>query len=608
MLCLRNIRLGYGGPLLLDDVNLELRAGERVCLLGRNGAGKSSLLKIVARTIDSDVGEREEAPALRIAFLQQETDHAFDGTVEAVLHAAAACDAGVEAWEARVRVERVASALGLPPAAVAATLSVGMRRRLVLAACLVREPELLVLDEPTNHLDLIAIAWLESFLPEFPGCVLFTTHDRAFMRRMATRILDLERGRLTAYACDYPSYLQRKDAMLAAEAVQQAAFDKKLAAEEAWIRQGVQARRTRNEGRVRALHDLRRQRQQRRQRSGVVKLDLDEAERSGAKVITAKALTLRYADRDIVRDFSALVCRGDRIGLVGPNGAGKTTLIKGLLGEMQPSSGSLTHGTRLEIAYFDQTREQLPENATVAECIADGAMEFEYQGRRRHVISYLRDFLFTADRIASPVRSLSGGERNRLLLARLFTRPFNLLVLDEPTNDLDLETLELLEEKLLDYSGTLLLVSHDRAFLCNVTTSLIVLDGQGGGEWVHGVDEDDLPGLILPKPVPARSKASERKASGRGHKGRPRTFLNRERRELEALPGEIEILEQELESIAADFASGKPEVMAAARTLQAKISELETSIATKYARWEELEALQTQLAEAPDIAKACQLF
>jgi len=478
-LTLRKVSIGFGGPHpLLDEVSLVLSEGERACIVGRNGAGKSTLLRIAAGTLAPDSGEVYHPAHVRVAYLPQEIPDNLAGTVAELVHAGLR-EAEQHDWEAERRVERLLQDMALPAGQRFEALSAGMKRRVLLARELAGAPDVLLLDEPTNHLDIAAIAWIEQLLKGFRGAVLFITHDRAFLRNVATRILDLDRGTLTSWDCDYPTYLVRKEEWLEAEARQWAVFDKKLSQEEAWIRQGVKARRTRNEGRVRALKRLREEHRARRQRTGSVRLQIEEASRSGVKVIAAEEASVAFDGRTVIDRFSDVVERGDKIGIVGPNGAGKSTLLKLLLGRIEPTSGSVEHGTGLQVAYFDQTRAQLVETETVQQAIGGGREYIEVNGGRKHVIGYLGDFLFPPDRARSPVSMLSGGERNRLLLARLFTEPFNVLVMDEPTNDLDLETLELLEELLANYAGTLLLVSHDRAFLDNVVTDLLVLEGDG---------------------------------------------------------------------------------------------------------------------------------
>jgi len=599
---LRKVYLAFGGPALLDGVSLDIRAGERLALVGRNGSGKSSLLKIVAGEMPPDGGEVNRAAGTRVAVLPQEVPDRMPGTVAQIISAGADGTALPE-WEIHTRLERMLPELGLDGDVAFDTLSAGLKRRTLLGRCVIGDPDLLLLDEPTNHLDVGSIVWMEQFLLGFRGALLFITHDRAFLQRLSTSILDLDRGRLTRWDCDYRTYEERKAEWLAGEARREQEFDKKLAQEEAWIRQGIQARRTRNEGRVRALKRMREQHRARRREAGNVRIEVEMAERSGVKVAAAENVSFHYGDgRLVIRDFSDVVSRGDRIGIVGPNGAGKSTLVRLLLGQLKPTSGTLSHGTNLQVAYFDQMREQLDETKSVRDNIADGADYFEVNGRRRHVIGYLEDFLFTPDRARSPVSMLSGGERNRLLLARLFTRPFNLLVLDEPTNDLDLETVELLEDMLGDFAGTLILISHDRAFLENVVTDLLILEGDGevrpfvGGyedyqQW-RAAQEAEQAARAAAKAAPAAAAAP---ASGRT--GQPRKLLNRERRDLEALPGEIDALEREQAELTEKLSD--PSVYRdgaeAVQKIQARMAQIESELLAKLTRWEELETLRAQL-------------
>jgi ATP-binding cassette subfamily F protein uup len=512
LLRLNEVSLAFGHRPLLDAVDLELHKGERVCLVGRNGEGKSSLLRVISGEYAADDGSVWLRPGMRIASLAQEVSLDSEGDVFDIVagglpeqgrliadyhHAVAQLEKtreadrlqrladlqheleAVDGWQLEQRVETVLSRLGLDGEASFQSLSGGWRRRVMLARALVCDPDILLLDEPTNHLDIEAITWLEDFMVEFPGALLFITHDRAFVRRLATRIIELDRGHLTSWPGSYDDYLRRKAGQLEAEARQDALFDKKLSQEETWIRQGIKARRTRNEGRVRALKDLREQRRQRRALAGKVELNLDQGEQSGRLVFEAEHVTVSFSGKIILRDFSTTILRGDRVGIIGPNGAGKSTLIRTLLGELKPDSGKVRRGTRQQAAYFDQQRSQLDPDKAVMDSVGEGSRYVKVNGRDRHVAGYLRDFLFPPERLQSPVSTLSGGERNRLLLARLFAQPANLLVMDEPTNDLDVETLELLEELLMDYDGTLLLVSHDRAFLDNVVTSTLVFEADG---------------------------------------------------------------------------------------------------------------------------------
>lgn len=545
LLRMRGISLGFGGANLLENLDLTLHNGERTCLIGRNGAGKSTLMKLIAGEILPDSGDMQLGDNVRITRLQQEVPHDLEGTVFDVVahglgnvgdllsafHQAShdladdhsdACMKRFEhaqhaletanGWELNQRVESVISRLDLDGDAHFTALSGGWKRRVLLAQALVLEPDLLLLDEPTNHLDVEAIQWIEEFLLSFKGALLFITHDRSFLQNLATRIVDLDRGRISSWDCDYHTYLERKEAALEAQAHEQAEFDKKLAREEVWIRQGIKARRTRNEGRVRALKALRVERSERRELTGKVKMDIQGAERSGKLVTEVTNLSYAYDGAPLVKGFSTSIMRGDKIGIIGPNGCGKTTLLKLLLGQLTPDEGKIKLGTKLEIAYFDQYRAQLDDTKTVRDSLADGSDHVEINGNKRHVMSYLNDFLFAPDRANQPVKVLSGGERNRLLLARLFARPANILVLDEPTNDLDLETLELLEELLIEFKGTVLLVSHDRAFLDHVVTSSIVFEGNAQiDEYVGGYSD-----YIKQKKTAARATTSS-KEIGRAH-------------------------------------------------------------------------------------------
>ena len=518
---LNNVSIAYGTHALLDNAEFQLDPGEKVGLLGRNGEGKSTLMKIIAGNVHADNGEVWRQAEIKMAWLEQSPDLDNEATIyDAVAsglgalgewisqyhHLLETMDGGEQSlnqlgalqhklethngWHFQQRVESTLSKLNLPADVKIGSLSGGWKRRVALAQALVIEPEVLLLDEPTNHLDFESIAWLEEQVLAFQGAVLFVTHDRAFLQKLATRIVDLDRGQLISWPGNYQDYLRRKAAALEDEANQNAEFDKKLAKEEVWVRQGIKARRTRNEGRVRALKRLRAERAERRNVQGTTKLNLSKGEASGKKVIEATDVNFSYGDKAIVKNFSTRIQRGDKIGLLGPNGAGKSTLLKLLLKQIEPTSGTVEQGTKIQLAYFDQLREQLDPEITVADTVADGSEFIEIAGEKRHVMSYLADFLFAPARARSPVKSLSGGEKNRLLLARLFTKSANLIIMDEPTNDLDLETLEMLEEKLVDYEGTLLLVSHDRAFLDNVVTSVFVFEGEGTvNEYIGGYAE-----------------------------------------------------------------------------------------------------------------------
>ena len=626
LLRLNNVSLAFGHRALLDGVNLEMFRGERVCLVGRNGEGKSSLLRILSGEVTADDGELWVRPTTRIACLAQEVgmdskDSVFDvvagglpelgrliseyhHTASELAHAdnPAALQRlselqheleAVDGWQLEQRVESVLSRLELDSDAVFHSLSGGWRRRVMLARALVGEPDVLLLDEPTNHLDIEAIMWLETFMLDYPGALLFVSHDRAFVRRLSTRIIELDRGQLTSWPGSYDDYVRRKAEQLEVEARHNALFDKKLSQEEAWIRQGIKARRTRNEGRVRALQELREQYRQRRNRSGKVKLQLDKGEQSGKLVFEAENVNLAFGDNTVIKDFSTTIMRGDRIGIIGPNGVGKSTLIRVLLGKLAPDSGQVRSGTKLQAAYFDQQRELLDLDKSVMDNVAEGSQHVMVNGRDRHVASYLRDFLFPPERLQSPVSTLSGGERNRLLLARLFARPANLLVMDEPTNDLDVETLELLEELLMDYQGTLLLVSHDRAFLDNVVTRSLVFEGKGvigeyvGGysDWLQQKKAERSAGQTASNPV-------VKSATQTAPVSKPKKRSYKDQRELDGLPQQIEALDAEQTQL--QEAIGEPGfyqqdeggVAATLARLEAVGEELDAC----YSRWEELES------------------
>lgn len=618
LVSIRKLDFSIGGPLLLERVHLELDSGERVALVGRNGAGKSTLLRLIGGEIDPDDGEIVVADGVRIATLPQHVPDDAAGSVfdqiaqglgevgqllarfhrlsqgafdaAAIANVQARLDAG-GGWDVDQRVERVLDHLGLDGTARFDQLSGGMKRRVLLGQALVQQPDVLLLDEPTNHLDIDSIEWLEGFLGEFPGCLVFVTHDRRFLQTLATRIVEIDRGRLTSWPGDWQNYLRRADERAHAEALDSERFDRKLAGEEAWIRQGIKARRTRNEGRVRALEKMRAERAQRRERQGRVQMQVARAGQSGRKVIEADGVTFARKGRPIVRDFSATVFRGDRIGLIGANGSGKSTLLKLLLGELAPDAGTVTLGTNLEVAYFDQHRAVLRDDWSAAENVADGRDFVEINGSRKHIIGYLQDFLFAPERARAPIGKLSGGERNRLLLARLFARPSNLLVMDEPTNDLDAETLELLEERVADYPGTLLLVSHDRAFLDNVVTSTLVMEGGGRvGEYVGGYSDwlrqrrpaGSSPGTACSdRPAAAKPKA----------RSKPVKLSYKLARELDQLPERVEALEARLAGLTGqmnepDFYRQDVERITAHH---AEVETVQAELDAAYGRWEELE-------------------
>jgi ATP-binding cassette subfamily F protein uup len=601
LVTIRNLSLRFRGPPLLDDVTCHVEAGQRVGLLGRNGAGKTSLMRLLAGAIQPDAGSVEFVPGATVALLQQDVPQDLAGSVREIVASGLPAVAPEAAWQGEQAVSQILSRMELVGTAAFEGLSAGLKRRVLLARAVVGQPDLLLLDEPTNHLDIEAVEWLEGFLGRWRGALLFVTHDRTFLRRMADRILEIDRGRIFDWSCDYDTFLMRKEEALAAEEKQNALFDKKLAQEEVWIRTGIKARRTRNEGRVRALEAMRREHSQRRAAVGRVKLAIQEAERSGALVAVVEGASFLRGERPIIRDLTASVMRGDRIGIIGPNGSGKTTLLRLLLGQLAPSTGLVRLGTNLRIAFFDQLRDQLDDEKTVADNVADGYETVQIDGQPRHVVGYLQDFLFPPDRTRTPVKFLSGGERNRVLLARLFAKPANLIVLDEPTNDLDAETLELLEERLVDFAGTVLVVSHDRAFLDNVVTSTLVFEptGQGGAfavkEYVGGYSDwlRQRPAAAVapgtresPAPRAAAAAASPPKADAPKKK---RSF--KEQRELEHLPALIETLETETAALHAAMAEPgyfrQPGDLLARD--QARLRDLETRLAAAFTRWEALE-------------------
>jgi ATP-binding cassette subfamily F protein uup len=623
---LSDISVSFGGPPVLEKISMRIDAGERVCLIGRNGEGKSSLLKLIDGALLPDGGQVIRGDGLRTARLGQRVPAKIDGTVFEVVSSglgevvdllsrhrriANRLEGGsdealmgqlervhheldaVGGWQASQRVETVLSRLRLDADAAFGDLSGGVKRRVLLARALVSDPDLLLLDEPTNHLDFNAITWLEEFLASSRQALLFVTHDRMLIRRLATRILDLDRGRLTSWPGDYDTYLRRKGEALHDEAAVNARADRRQAQEEVWIRQGIKARRTRNEGRVRALEKMRRERAQRRERLGTARMEVQDSASSGKLVAVARKISFRYGAEKVVEDFSTTIRRGDKIGLIGPNGSGKTTLLRLLLGDLQPLQGSVKRGVNLEIAYFDQHRARIDDAVSVGENVTGGGDFVTVKGSRKHVVGYLQDFLFSPDRIRSPAGVLSGGERNRLLLARLFSRPANVLVLDEPTNDLDMETLDLLEELLFEFSGTVLLVSHDRAFLNNVVTSTFAFEGDGAvREYVGGYDD-----WLRQRPSAERDegkKKPDKKPRRRNRDDRPRTLTFKEKRELEGLPEEIEDLEREqgelytaMEDPGFYQAGGEDVVRTTGR-----LAELEGLIAERLSRWEELETIR----------------
>jgi len=628
---LQNIQVSFGGPALLDNLSMTVEPAERICLIGRNGAGKSTLMKVLNREIKADSGEIITEKGAVIAQLEQEVPRDMTGSVydvvasglaetgellsqfhamneeddigsddwmtrfEKVQHKLEACNG----WHFQNTIDTVISRLELNPNVDFGDLSGGIKRRVLLARALVQEPDVLLLDEPTNHLDIEAIIWLEDFLLSFRGSLVFITHDRSFLRRLATRIIEIDRGIATSWPGDYENFLRRKEEALHAEDLENARFDKKLAQEEVWIRQGIKARRTRNEGRVRSLEKMRDERSERREQQGSVNLQVDVGQKTGKRVVEVENINYTLPNgRVLIDNFSALVQRGDKIGLIGPNGVGKTTLLKVLLGELKPDENpdtKIIQGTNLQVAYFDQLRSQLDENRSVKDNLDRGADKVMINGQEKHVISYLQDFLFTPDRANSPVNALSGGERNRLLLAKLFIKPANVLVLDEPTNDLDVDTLELLEELLLNYTGTVLIVSHDRAFINNLVTSCFVFEGEGQISEFVGSYDDWLRQRSTPTNTPKKkSKPSPKKVEKAEtvEKKEAKKLSFNEQQELKNLPKEIEKLENkvsDLETQMADPNFFKQEHHVTAAVTD-ELQKINNSLKVKYDRWEVLEA------------------
>ena len=598
LVTLENVGIRFRGPALFDDVSAIIEPGQRIGLLGRNGAGKTTLMKMLVGDVAPDHGQVVCAPGVTVARLLQDVPSKPNKTIlDVVLDACASSNPELDTWEREHRAETTLSQMELSGEVTFDALSSGLKRRVLLAAAIATQPSLLLLDEPTNHLDIDAIVWLEGFLSRWTGTLMFVTHDRSFLQKLATRIWEIDRGKLFDWSCDYPTFLQRKEAALEAEEKQNALFDKKLAEEEAWIRQGIKARRTRNEGRVRALKAMRFERQERRKDVGTAKLQLQTAERSGNLVADVKDVSFAYGDHTVVSGLTTTIMRGDKVGIIGRNGAGKSTLLKLLLGQLSPQTGSVRLGTKLEIAYFDQQRQQLDEELSVQENVAGGKERIQIGSNSKHVLGYLQDFLFSAERARTPIKFLSGGERNRVLLAKLMTKPANVIVLDEPTNDLDSETLELLEAQLVDYAGTLLLVSHDRTFLNNIVSSTLVFEDDGVNEYVGGYD--DWQRTVRARqsqsnPPADKSNQTVKRESPRNpsQDAKPKRLSYKESRELESLPEHIEHLETHIgklhEAMAApDFYKRESaEIAKDQQELETKESEL----AAAYSRWEELEA------------------
>jgi len=619
LISLQDVTLAYGGPVLFDGLTMQIEAGERIALLGRNGVGKTTLMKVMSGELKPDSGLVVYQKGICVTHLPQEVPTNITGNLydlvlaglggrakllgdyhhvshrlqteysEQLMNELGRLQAEMDhanAWETSREVEDVIAHMKLDPESLFENLSGGQKKRALLAKALVLKPDVLLLDEPTNHLDIESIDWLEEFLKGYPGTVLFVTHDRMFMQRLANKIVELDRGRLYSWACNYPTFLERKQMALDNEATERAHFAKKLAQEEIWIRQGIKARRTRNEGRVNALERMREQKKAQRQVMGTVRMQAQEAERSGQRVLKAENITYAYGEKPLIRNFSTEIMRGDKIGLIGPNGSGKTTLLRMLLGELEPQEGTVQQGTKLQVAYYDQLREHLDEDKNVMENVCDSGM-VTVNGRTKHIMGYLQEFLFSPERVRTPVRVLSGGERNRLFLARLFTKPANLLVMDEPTNDLDVETLELLEELLIDYAGTVLLVSHDRAFLNNVVTSTMVFEGNGVvREYPGGYDD----WLKLRRRQP--SDQEKKRPAATPEKKKTGGLSVQERRELEKLPEKIQKLESEQEKLYAILgnpASYQKGGGSVAQT-QEQADTLARNIQELYARWEDLES------------------
>ncbi len=640
LLSVQEVVVGYGGPLLLDGVNLQVQEGERIALLGRNGSGKTTLLKIMNGDFLPDEGNVTRKQGVVTALLTQEVPGDMEGKVydiitsglgkmketlsqyhqvssrlaenpgtdeETLLTQLDRLQQSLDAedgWQIQRRVDDVIARLTLQPDASFSSLSAGMKRRVLLARALVSRPDVLLLDEPTNHMDINTITQLEELFADYEGTLVLVTHDRQLVQKLATRIIELDRGKLFSWACDYRAYLQRKAALLEAEEEEWARFDKKLAKEETWIRQGIKARRKRDQGRLQKLLKMREIRRERREQIGNVRMKLQEAKRSGKIVIEAEDVSFSYPghpEKLLVRDFTCSIMRGDRVGIIGPNGSGKTTLLRLLLDELTPISGSVSAGTHLKPAYFDQLRAQLDDTQTVRENVAVGNDFILVNGERRHVIGYLQEFLFTPERARTKVEVLSGGERNRLLLARLFTQPTNLLVLDEPTNDLDIETLELLEELLMEFNGTLLLVSHDRAFLNNVVTSTLVLEGDGVvNEYIGGYDDWQRQAAANRTAAKKEQEKTKEKETNQQEKDRRKAIRTRklsfnEERELAALPQRIESLEEEQEQLFQDMSDPAFFTAEGEKIAQAKdrLEQIKQELQAAYERWEILEAIKS---------------
>ncbi len=592
-----DLSVGFRGPPLLDDVTCQIESRQRIGLLGRNGSGKTTLMRILCGEMEPDHGQVTLAPGTHVALLPQEVPQHMEGLVAEVVAQGLRHDdslAGDEGWKGQQAIKQILSRTGLLGSDRFELLSSGMKRRVLLARTLVASPDILLLDEPTNHLDIETITWLEDFLLKWDATLLFVTHDRMFLRRLATRILEIDRGQIFDWSCDYDTFLRRKEAALAAHEKQDTLFDKKLAQEEVWIRQGIKARRTRNEGRVRALERMRQARSERRNTEARVGLRIEAGQRSGKLVAVIKDVSFAYPDRPIVKGFSTMIMRGDKVGIVGPNGAGKTTLLRILLGQLAPDQGTVRLGTHLQIAYFDQLRDQLDDRATVQQNVGDGYDTVQVGGQQRHVLGYLQEFLFTPERARMEVRFLSGGERNRVLLARMFAKPANLIVLDEPTNDLDSETLELLEQRLVEFDGTVLLVSHDRVFLNNIVTSTIVFEDETVREYDGGYDDWQRvrrERLATATATKDTVKQKTRASVERTQDTQNRRLTYKEQQELKHLPKRIEQLEATISEL--HTAMARPEYYRQSGDQivkeQAQLQDMEAQLAAAYARWETLE-------------------
>lgn len=591
LISLQDVSLGFGGPPLLDNVNLHIEAGQAIGLLGLNGMGKTTLLKLIYGEIKPQSGDVARQADLRVAFLPQEIPSDLSGSIREIVVSGLIPKKDEARWQTELQADKVISQMLLDADARFELLSAGMKRRVILARGLAADPNLILLDEPTNHLDIDSIQWLETFLKRWRGTLLFVTHDRTFLQNMSTRIIELDRGQLFDWNCDYSTFLKRKEALLETEEKENRLFDKKLAQEEAWIRRGIQARQTRNEGRVRALMRLRNERARRRETPQKANLQVDAQQRSGRLVLEAKSLSYAFENQKIVENLNIKIQRGDRLGMIGPNGSGKTTLLRLLLGELEPQNGSVRHGTNLKIAYFDQTRSQLDENKSILENVSDGLDVIKINGRERNVVGYLEGFLFNKKRIHAPISALSGGERNRLLLARILARPANLLILDEPTNDLDIDTLEVLENMLLEYPGTLILVSHDRTFINNLVTNTLILSGGGQvHKYIGGYTAWQKEQKAKDKKQSETKKTSKATPTS-ARKKNAKKLSYKEERELKEIPAKIEMLENEQAQLNASlsdpafYQGNDAEVGQAVERLKV----LEAELLTLYDRWETLE-------------------